>query len=124
VNQGPGQAQTQIQAQAQGGSLSYPYQYPYPYSLSPTTGRRYWYDRYGRVIYEYEEQGGYEWSHEYLCYRFPYLCQPILPYAYAQPDTIPVHPRIARPVSVPQTVQRQVVQQVPVTRKFNSILKT
>jgi hypothetical protein len=127
VNQGPNQQQVQVQRQ--GGSLSYPYQYPYPRSYTPSTGR-YVYDRYGRVVYEYggyEQEGGAEWSYEYLCYRFPYLCQPLVPFAYARSDhPDPMRPpRPVRPIPpalVQQAVQRQVVQQVPVARE-SSLLR-
>jgi hypothetical protein len=122
VNQGQDQPQYQTQ---QGGSVSY-YPYPYPYSyLYPDTytqssGYQYSYDQYGRLVYGYGYDGRYpyptldsaiestEWSYEYLCYRLPYLCQPIIPYAYAQ----------SQPNPNPAVVQRQV--QTPPIREYHN----
>lgn len=122
MNQGQDQPQYQTQ---QGGSVSYypdpypPYTYPYPY----TSSNGYSYDEYGRLLYG----GSYpyptldsaiestEWSYEYLCYRLPYLCQPIVPYAYAQPQ-----PR-SQPNPNPAVVQRPVQVQTPPIREYTQI---
>jgi len=126
VNQGQGQGQVQPTYQTQqGGSISYsPYPYPYSYSYPYYLDRvsQYTYDRssYG---YGYGYGNGYPtldagvdtsgWTYEYLCYRLPYLCQPLIPYAYAQQQPVP-----QRHIST-TVVQRQVQPVQPIRKYFS-----